>query len=315
MSRTTWIDFSSEWFARTILGEDVHAVDAPFSDKQTQLLQELLTASFTKFAEELGRVLGTRLSELRLEFTQLRNSTIDEEEVYTTSRGADATVMQRATSHGKSGSRRTIQRRLRRKRTKATTLYQRSLLLQLRPSSEIGNVPCMPDDNQVDFRLSTLEAAVFPSVHQIASYEDNYTAESWQSCVSAQALEQECRAVRFIQLWWRHRRHMRFQMVQRKFNAITADRLAKQCDALTAARHSRPSTEVTSLPLLEPCGSSIQPRRPPTIWFYAVHGGTCPGIYESYTQATQHAKEHGALLKKFPQLEEAEKFVARGLKA
>ena len=48
--------------------------------------------------------------------------------------------------------------------------------------------------------------------------------------------------------------------------------------------------------------------------FYAVFGGSHPGIYGSYVEATQHCNGPGSLLKKFANLDSAKDFVARGLK-
>ena len=320
MSRSTWIDFSSEWFAKTILGQDVHAADAPFSGKQTQLLQELLKASFTKFAEELGQVLGTRLAELRRELTQLQDSQVDENEMFATRHGADATAIQQwATSHGKSGSRRTVQRRLRRKRTKDAAVYQRSLLLQLRPWSQISNVERMPSDNHVDFRLSTLEAVVFPIGQQTVSYNDHCEADSWQSGVAAQVLEKECRAVHFIQLWWRHRRdrrHARLNVMHPECNVTTSDCLVKQHNTIAADNMlDSEATRCEMTAILVKDGETFAARQVSRAsMYYAVHGCTAAGVYETYSDAMRISRGTNALVKKFSDYNDALTFVANGIR-
>ena len=190
MPNRTWIDFLSDVVAGQFTLQDERQ---PFAPAQREMLQRLLKESFTLFAEEMGSVVGKHITDLRAEVRQVK---LDREHSSSCVSQGDVTPFVQATSPSKA----TLGRRLRRKRAKARHTYQKSVLLQLRPTMQIPS-----PNNDFTIPVTTTSATrcgqntVTLSLERLTDHTGVTTLEGISACI----LKRQCDAVRTLQAWWR----------------------------------------------------------------------------------------------------------------
>ena len=132
MSRATWIDLASDWFAN-LVPPDFLGDSKVFTPEQTRILHAAFKDCFMSFAKEVGSTLGDKINEIRLEMQQQMKDV----EKSRTSRCEEATGMRAAINIEGPNRKKNLARKSRRLRVKQKYTIQRTQLLQLRPASEL----------------------------------------------------------------------------------------------------------------------------------------------------------------------------------
>ena len=186
MSSRTWIDNASDWVTGYFASRNA---DTSFTPEQTLILKLAFEECFKTFATQLAGQLCDRFNGIEeeilnvkasMEKSKFRDACVDQIEV--------ATMPWEETS----SNRRTIQRRLRRKRARTKYVYHRDALLQLYPLLRM-------DDDVVGASQPSEECLV--SVCHVSKPVPR------EAQVSEDFVAHQHLCAKVLQRWWRRRRN------------------------------------------------------------------------------------------------------------
>ena len=216
----TWIDAASDFVVRAVGQSGTDHSDHPFTQQQQKLLQELLKS----FGTEIGKLLGEQLcrvtDKLELQVASLRDQVeVKFDSPIVASCGKEATVYGEATNQYMSNLK-NVKRKARRNKAKQKAILQKSMILRLRPATELSDLCKSKPDSVSDHfdvvqRLDALEAWVNTSLHlwypsSVDGWSGDPVAGVRSHCFPehcgafvAQDLALQCRSVVAIQRAWR----------------------------------------------------------------------------------------------------------------
>ena len=230
MAERTWLDVASGWIA----GETLSRHTSAFTPSQMEFLQRVLKESFQTFAKEMGTALGSRFSEVHTELDTMRRSmeivsvamhTLQNSACELHDQSEEVTVREATSSVLlESKTKKNHQRKQRRQRAKQKCVVQRSLLLQLRPVTDVPR----PMQTSVESLLAApsgfvdecglLSGGVPAAFLALQCRSVTTIQRAWRKhyCIMrekiaqfgtpAAVLAEQCRSARFVQSWWRFKR-------------------------------------------------------------------------------------------------------------
>ena len=185
---------SLEWLTSTLQPNQ-----AAFSPAQLEVLKTV----FTEFGQALGKTLGEKLCEQRAEM-EIKFQCLSQTKSTASQDGVVTGVLE-ASRFDKHGVSKNQKRNMRRKRAKQKFAIQRSMLLQMRPSADIGEqrcalVSCKLGPCYSDGRIIELDKLVPCDVETSG---DLGVVIAPLSGTPAGVLAQQCTATKVIQRGWR----------------------------------------------------------------------------------------------------------------
>ena len=321
MSSETWLDVLSDWASSAVSGRPN---SSGFSNERSKIMQEAFKQCFTVFAEKVDFRL--RATEKELEILQESMA----------GRGGEVTLVEAATNFGKSTSQKNAERKDRRRRTKAKLQFQRSLLLKLRPIAELReNLQrhASEDATITESRVSTTTHLRCIDLNANVTLEGHTTSDvhGRPLGIPANVLAHQCQAVRLIQKAWRRRMSLRSHMHSVRCDSRRLPLNAwntiyslfpntgrdSACSSIPSAEHVRRGgfanvVDVSPAPLASSSHQSLDQsavRATAPRMYYAVQGGTTPGVYSTWDEAKRNMSVGSmALCKKFSVYEDAADF-------